>query len=144
MKMKPIIRGLVTRPALFSALLYLALAFLPRHTLPFVEREMFKFALSTKPVVIPVSFIAGKRRHIETVVDLEGIAGSDVDIEHRGYHSSVEYRFREQKKWIENNSNGTRGPGPIEVVIGVQILDFSNGMPTLQFREDGRGTAWPK
>ena len=142
--MKRLLDRLLTHPAVFSSLIYLALAALPRHTLPFVERDMFKFEVPTQPVAVPVSFIDGERQPIESVVGFSGFTGADVDVHYPGYQSSVEHRFHEQQQWIDAHLSGERGPGPIEVIIGIQIIDVTGESPSITFREDARGTAWPQ
>jgi hypothetical protein len=137
-------RTTLAKPAVWAALLYVGLAAATQDTIPFVQLEMFRFYVPDGATVVPVSYLDGKRAPIDSVVGFSGVTGQNIDVTHQGYQCSVEHRFREQRDWIDAHPAGERGAGPIEVVVGVEVLHLIDGTLTERFREDGRGSAWPK
>lgn len=106
---------------------------------------MFRFALPTKPTVMPLFLADGRRAHAESFTDFVGLAPNVVDVQHIPYESGVEHKFHDAVLWLQQHQAPLSAhPGPVKIEIGLTILSFDeSGKVQTQQRIDATGSARP-
>ena len=130
------------RVALGSSLLYVVLALVAGGRLPFVERQMFRFAVMEGPVALPLLRVDGVDVDCGDLRSYAGLSPERVDVAHAGYQSSVEHKFAELRDCLAaRQAPAGAAPGPVSVELGLIILQRVHGELQVRARIDAVGTA---
>jgi hypothetical protein len=130
------------RVAVGSGVLYVVLALVAGGSLPFVERHMFRFAVMEGPVALPLLRVDGVDADCAALQAISGLSPDQVDVEHRGYQSSVEHKFAELRDCLAaRQAPAGAAPGPLRVELGLIILQHVNGELQVRERIDAVGAA---
>ena len=135
-------RGAGLQVALVSGVIYVILALLAGGRLPFVERRMFRFAAMEGPVALPLLRVDGADVDCGALRAFRGLAPERVDVAHAGYQSSVEHKFAELRDCLAaRQAPAGAAPGPVQVELGLIILERVEGALRVRARIDAVGTA---
>lgn len=128
--------------ALLSAGTYWMMALVVGGHLPLVERHMFRFAVMDGPVAVPLFRADGELHDWSRFTDFAGLPPEAVDVAHAGFQSSVEQHFHAEQAWLAGHQAAPDAPpGPVQVEVGLVILEVVEGRLTVRYRVDATGTA---